>query len=524
DETLHRTIADRYRVLACIGKGGMGSVYQVEHVHTGKHLAVKLLKPQFSKDLKLIARFRREAMAASRLDHENCVTVYDFGQDDEGSFYIVMEYIDGEGLSKVLRKRGPMFQEDVAYIGVQLLSALDLAHSAGVLHRDLKPQNIMLTEIAGIKDIVKVVDFGIAKFIQNTHADQVALTIPGTIFGTPEYMSPEQARGDRLDVRSDIYSSGVVLWYLLLGRSPFKGKNIRETLTRVFSGNVGSPRAERPDAGIESEFEDLVRKAFAKDPDERFPDTSTFLHALQPFARRAGPIDPFPQEPTVPGFGRDGHASETLASQSWVTAQSPDSLEQILDAAVRSKTEDGELATIRMDEAPGAQPEIRTIEQGLRNQTEEAILSSGLARRSLIWLISISLVLVAGVVIWWFYDKASEQATIVSPPFADSERPDKPLSSSESPPARIGNGDGTTAKGAQSSPINEAGGLSAGGGDFSQYLEESQSSFEKGELDKALVSFQSALRLDQSSIVAHKSIATIALQTGDYGLALPHLQ
>ncbi|MCC7074647.1 MAG: serine/threonine protein kinase [Deltaproteobacteria bacterium] len=276
-----RTLAGRYRLTRLLGTGGMGSVYEAIHVHTDKRVAVKLLSSGLSKDLKLVARFRREAMAASRLEHENCVHVDDFGEDADGTFFIVMELIEGHGLADELRKSGPMPPARVAHIAVQLLKALDAAHAAGVLHRDLKPQNVMLTAKPGRSDIVKVVDFGIAKITTNSPEDQGALTVPGTIFGTPEYMSPEQARGETLDARSDLYSAAVVLWHMLLGRSPFRGASVRETLLKVFSDEPPAltEAAEPPPP----RFEAALRKAMAKRKEDRFVDAMSYIEALAPF-------------------------------------------------------------------------------------------------------------------------------------------------------------------------------------------------------------------------------------------------
>ena len=298
-------LAGRYRITRVLGTGGMGAVYEAVHATTGKRVAVKLLAPHLSKDLKLVARFRREAMAASRLEHENCVQVDDFGEDGDGTFYIAMELIDGRGLGDELRAHGAMSAARVANIGVQLLKALDAAHVGGVLHRDLKPQNIMLTSRPGRADIVKVVDFGIAKITSNDPGDQQALTIPGTIFGTPEYMSPEQARGETLDARSDLYSASVVLWHLLLGRSPFRGTSVRETLLKVFSEHAPSPFTERPGLMLPAGLEDVLRHGLAKDREKRWSDAATYAAALAPFVE-GGHVD-LPPRPQ-PGLRTDGSA------------------------------------------------------------------------------------------------------------------------------------------------------------------------------------------------------------------------
>ena len=313
DPYLGRVIAQRYRLARCVGRGGMGAVYEATHVQTEKRVAVKILAPRLSRDLKLITRFRREAMAASRLDHESCVAVYDFGEDTDGTFYITMEYVDGTGLGQDIKRHGPMSAERCVHVGIQLLSALDAAHASGILHRDLKPQNIMLTRLAGRDDVVKVVDFGIAKFIDNTPEDQVALTIPGTIFGTPEYMSPEQARGETLDARSDVYSAAVVLWHCLLGRSPFRGKTVRETLTKVFSDEPPSPTAERPGVDIPTALTDALLAALIKDRAKRTQDAATFLAELQRLSTKSAPLSAPPQYAPTPGILPDGSAPETLA-------------------------------------------------------------------------------------------------------------------------------------------------------------------------------------------------------------------
>ena len=303
DERIGAVLAGRYRILRVLGTGGMGSVYEAMHTTTEKRVAIKLLSGHLSKDLKLVARFRREAMAASRLEHENCVSVDDFGEDSDGTFYIAMELVSGRGLADELRASGPMPAPRVARIGVQLLKALDSAHLGGVLHRDLKPQNVMLAQKIGRPDMVKVVDFGIAKITNNDAADQQALTIPGTIFGTPEYMSPEQARGDPLDARSDLYSASVVLWHLLLGRSPFRGTSVRDTLLKVFSEEA--PTTERPGTPLPPGFEAVLRKGMAKHKEDRWADAATYANALAPFAD--GVVVDLPQRPR-PGLTSDGTA------------------------------------------------------------------------------------------------------------------------------------------------------------------------------------------------------------------------
>lgn len=314
DDILGRVIAGKYRLMSRVGKGGMGSVYEAIHLQTERRTALKILNRELSGDLKVVARFRREAMAASRLNHENCVAVYDFGEDDDGTFFISMEFVDGRGLGTELRRGGHAFDPPrVMRIGAQILAALDAAHAAGIIHRDLKPQNVMVTELAGRKDFVKVVDFGIAKFVDHAaEAPGLALTMPGTIFGTPEYMSPEQARGEELDGRSDVYSAAVVLWHMLLGRSPFKGQNVRETLMNVFQMDPPRPSEERPEDEIPRSLENVLLRALEKDPAKRIQSPAAMLSELAPLmAEASSPGRATPRLPT-PGIVDGAAPPETL--------------------------------------------------------------------------------------------------------------------------------------------------------------------------------------------------------------------
>jgi serine/threonine protein kinase len=539
DAHLGRIIAQRYRIIERIGKGGMGSVYRAEHTNTGKMLAVKLLKVELSRDLKLIARFRREAVAASRLNHENCVSVYDFGQDDLGNFFIVMEYIDGAGLTAVLREKGQLQQETIAYIAIQLLGALDTAHSSGVLHRDIKPQNIMLTEVAGAKDIVKVVDFGIAKIVTNNQADRVALTVPGTVFGTPEYMPPEQARGDALDVRADLYSVGVVLWHLLLGRSPFRGKTIRDTFMNVFSGEVAYPESKSGDVEYEASFLAVIRKSFCKLPEDRYPDAGAFLHALQPYSQRAGPIDPFPQEVSVSGFATDGTASETLVSQSWVANQPSENLEAAYNGAERTETEDGEMPAMSdsLDDKipPTKNKDWVALEPITNGDAQVAVLSQlettvdGIGQRSRSFKagggipVIIAFACIAAVYLW-----VSREASVHTSSSAVSRTAVKISAQSEDLP-NLATGNRVKTKTTMTAePLAGTNGSSDasnfGRDKISQSLLAAKAAFSNGERQKALRLFQSVLELDKNSIDAHKGIVIIALQKMDYEMALPHLE
>lgn len=228
-------LAERYHVLAAIGKGGMGSVYRVEHVALKKEMALKLLPEGMHDSADLVRRFEREAEAAARLDHPNIIRVTDFGRSEEGQFFLAMELLEGTLLADALQPGGEgtrvvaMAPDRAAHIAAQIARALDHAHAVGVIHRDLKPANIILVARDGERDIVKLLDFGIAKLLQPEGGGE-ALTQAGMVYGTPEYLSPEQAVGDPIDLRADLYSLGVILFEMLAGRLPFQSVSKLEIL------------------------------------------------------------------------------------------------------------------------------------------------------------------------------------------------------------------------------------------------------------------------------------------------------
>ncbi len=221
DPYLGRKLDDKYMIEELLGVGGMGRVYRAVQLSLEKKICVKVLRTGATEDETLARRFHREARAASRLNHPNSISVIDFGQTAaDGSLYMAMEFIPGRDLGKIIREDFPLGEQRVVHIMDQVLSALADAHAADIVHRDLKPENIMVTDLRGTKDFVKVLDFGIAK-IQETSQDP-GLTQAGMVCGTPEYMSPEQARGEPLDARSDLYAAGVILYQMITGRLPFQ--------------------------------------------------------------------------------------------------------------------------------------------------------------------------------------------------------------------------------------------------------------------------------------------------------------
>jgi serine/threonine-protein kinase len=262
----------------------MGRVYCAEQVALGRTVAVKVVHPHLAGDELASARFLNEARAASRLSHPNSVAIFDFGRTTEGHPYIVMEYLRGRDLGRVALSEGPLPLRRVVDILRQTLAALDEAHALEIIHRDLKPDNIVLEPLRSGLDFVKVVDFGLAKLLTARDLQRPArstLTQPGLVCGTPEYMSPEQGRGDSLDARSDLYSVGVVLFELLAGSQPFVGETPTQTLLLHLTQPPPDPRDAAPDRAIPAVFAELTLRSLAKSREDRFQTARAFGEALE---------------------------------------------------------------------------------------------------------------------------------------------------------------------------------------------------------------------------------------------------
>jgi serine/threonine-protein kinase len=267
DPLIGQTLADKYRIEELINEGGMGAVYRGTHVLMDKTVAVKVLHPALAADDKIVARFSREAKAASRISHPHALNVTDFGESGNGIVFLVMEYLKGETLKEVIHSEGPMPIERVIEIIRQICGALEAAHAEGVVHRDLKSDNIMLVDV-GAGDWAKVLDFGIAKITEKVGQDP-ALTAPNLIIGTPQYMSPEQcSQAAEIDSRSDIYSLGVILYEMLVGHVPFTGESPTAIMMKHLQDPPPSVLEERQD--LPAAVGRVVTRALAKRPEDRF--------------------------------------------------------------------------------------------------------------------------------------------------------------------------------------------------------------------------------------------------------------
>jgi serine/threonine protein kinase len=291
-------IAERYRIDALIGEGGMGKVYSAEHVHMRKQVAVKVLHAEMSTTPEIVARFEREAVAAGKIAHPNVAAATDFGRLPNDSFFLVLEYVAGVDLRSVIR-RGPVAPSRALHLVRQITAAVGAAHAAGVVHRDLKPENIMLVDRDGEPDFVKVLDFGIAKIDaigMTESSDSTAsgpsaaqpLTKMGAVFGTPDYMSPEQALGQPIDARSDLYSIGVMLYELLTGERPFKGGAVTLMRKHVLEDAPSLPAAMRE--AVDPRLDVIIQKLLHKSAQDRYASATELGQTLGELLAPSGAI------------------------------------------------------------------------------------------------------------------------------------------------------------------------------------------------------------------------------------------
>jgi len=277
DALLGKLLGERFLVQELLGQGGSGTIYRAEHVTLRRKVAIKVLHTELSRDDLAVERFRREATTVAEIDNEHIVEIHDFGRTPDGRLYLAMEMLEGEALDAVLAREGTLSVERTADVLIQVGEAMMEAHAIGYVHRDLRPRNIYLANRRGKANFVKLLDFGLAKLVETDAS--AASTSLGMTFGDPRYMSPEQARGDRIDRRADIYQLGCVAYEMLTGAPPFAGSRVFDILTKQVTEAPAPLPTRRP--GVPIWMEAAVAKMLAKDPENRFATTTRMVEALR---------------------------------------------------------------------------------------------------------------------------------------------------------------------------------------------------------------------------------------------------
>ena len=351
-------VAHRYKIRRRIGQGGMGAVYAAEHVEFGRSVALKVLAPELSQQQDMLTRFRGEARAASQIGHPGIIDVFDFGTTDDGCVFFAMELLEGEDVAQVLAREQRIGVARAARIIAETAAAVGAAHGKGIVHRDLKPENIYLVKRSG-KESVKVLDFGVAKATDPFMGPEQGVTGRGTVVGTPEYMSPEQASGNPVDARSDVYSLGCILYEMFVGKPPFVGKNFVTVLMKHIGQPPIPPREQQPPADIPPALEKVIMKALAKEPAQRYASMDELARSVvqasaEPDARGDDPVW-LPQEDT-----RMGRSSVSMPAVGLAPPQpAADDDDDGVPTGPKQKIDSAELPRVDSDEKTSVPAEAR---------------------------------------------------------------------------------------------------------------------------------------------------------------------
>jgi serine/threonine protein kinase len=398
------TLDGRYRLDAVLGEGGMGSVFRATQLAMDRKVAVKLLKPHLTGDQAALERFAREARTTRKVDSPHAVKILDFGVTPLGDYYMVLEYLDGRTVQRELEIDGPFAPARVAHIARQALHALGAAHAQGLIHRDVKPDNLLLMRVGADGDYTKVLDFGVAKLMQGAAGDpaQLALTAAGTVFGTPEFMSPEQACGQPLDGRSDLYSLAATMFVMLTGTGLFEGNTAIEWLTHHARTPAPMLAMVRPELAAYPGLDEVLQRCLAKHPGQR-PATAAEM------ARQLAELEPALAR-------RTAHPSRRIASKP-TPSRASSYVEVLRDISPASSTAaipaPGPAALARADTMA---PEAAAVVPGPSSTATTGVRAIPPARRRLsLWLIGISTASLVGVAVGLSVRGSDAPPTAASP-------------------------------------------------------------------------------------------------------------
>lgn len=461
DTLIGTTLADKYQILEKLGSGGMGLVYKAKHLLMKRLVAIKLMLPQFAASATALKRFRQEAQAASHLNHPNILKVYDFGVTPQGLPYLVMDLLEGTNLSAELTKHNYLPLERALKIFIQTCAALYHAHQKGVIHRDLKPGNIMLVDYDGQSDVVQIVDFGMAKILSEMDGENEELTKTGEVFGSPMYMSPEQCMGRELDGRSDIYSLGCVMYRTLTGRPAVAGASAMECFNKHATA-LPAPFAEvAPELMLPPSLEAIIFKAMAKEVHERQDSMAQLREELLAELGQAeisGSMPANSESPQQLSTSQSGSSSASISSSS---SASTDALTSASNSTAGGGTGDGDSHT-QITNASAVRLPARQS-RVLENSMSQMQPSPKAARKGMIWASIAGVVIIASAIALMPKGTTSKDGS--KDPDQNPSQVD-PVSASE---------------------------------DYSQLIKQGQSSFDHGDYTEALKKFKVALEKARSS-------------------------
>ncbi len=411
-DLIGKVLDGRYRVESVLGAGGMGMVFKGVQTSVQRPIALKTLHPQLAMAPTFFERFKREAEVASRLHHPNIITIFDFGRTADGLCYYVMEMLEGESLRQRIKRVGPFTLRQAAAILEQTAAGVAHAHHQQVIHRDIKPHNIMLTSVDG-NEYVKVLDFGLVKALEQDDEEQ--LTSTGQVLGTPQYMPPEQAGGEVVDQRSDLFSLTGVFYYCLTGHSPYGANSVRKALTLALTGNVPLIATYRKGAAVPRAIDEFMLKGLAPEKEDRFQTAEDFVQSMH--AALSGVpdslLDAAPLFTPEPGTRETGSSSSSASRRSAARSN-------VSSKAISSVSRPLPKSASRVEPAPAAAGQIDRKQPSASSGSESAAPRPGLP---LGVLVGIAAALVSGIggALFW---KVSRPEPVVAPPVKVTTRPE----------------------------------------------------------------------------------------------------